>query len=395
MRAAPLLLFLMVFSACATPRIELMRQIPAARPPAVTPDLTVSTWNGGLAPGLVRYARQRTPLTAAEAAATKADVVCLQEFWTDDSRDALLRSLNLPPDRVYAVDTAGMGESGQDRCEPGQADGMLGCAREKCAGLPEEELADCVAANCKMKALWLYLTGRRCLNCLVATVGKGVDEILKTCYGRGASRLYGGRNGVVMFSRYPLANRETVILPSSGANRVALLATARVRGREIELACTHLSTRQALSPTHPRFNDWADEMRAQFRQISDRLAARAGGSRSQLLVGDLNFGQRHDPVNNDVMWDVWKAAADLGWVSPAEYAKPPICSWCKGNTLSGAGSNTLIDHVMVRNPPRGGLEPVAAYSVHREQAEYTGWKGERVRTHLSDHFGIVVEFVFR
>jgi len=394
-------------SACATaPRAVLMGPIPAARPEK-RPDVRVLTFNTGLAPGLVRYSSQRQPLVTKEVAGQDADIVCLQEVWTDQSREAVITALGLPPANFLYADTHGQNETGRDYCEPGEMNSMLSCVRKRCADEAPEDLTICASNECVEEGTILYLRSRSCLNCVVASVGKSQSEIVRACGGPpGVSRVYGGNNGVILASRWPLLDKEVLPLPASSTNRVALLAGVEVPGKgRIEVACTHISSKASVSPTNPEFGDWTEEQQTQLRLISEKLASR-GRDRPQLLIGDLNFSQRNDAIGvSALMWSTWRLAADLGFVSPGEYAEPPFCSWCSSNRLAGDVEDHLIDHVMVRNATPGmtpfsaltrdAVAPVCAYPVFREPVPLTDHRGRPVVTNLSDHYGLIVEFDLR
>ena len=324
-------------------------------------------------------------------------LLCLQEVWTAEAQEAVLSALALPPENVYYVSTEGEGETGKDVCEPNDIEAIVACVRKHCAGEPDEELAICAVDNCIAEGAGLYFRDRDCLNCLTAMAGVSLEQSIRTCTEKGgASRLYGGRNGIILASRWPLLDKEAIRLPSSAANRVALFARVEVPGRgPVEVACTHLSAKNYLSPTHPAFGDWSEEQHAQLRQISEKLLFRAQ-ARPQLFMGDMNCGQRHDPVNEPLMWGSWKLAADLGFVSPAEYAEPPFCSWCSGNHLTDSDGDRLIDHVFVRNPDEGAaLRPLTAYRILDEMIVFLDRRGKKIIAHLSDHYGVVVEFDLR
>lgn len=390
-------LVVLFVSGCATPRIQLMSSIPSLRP-SVRSDIKVVTFNAGLAPGVVRLSKQRTAVVAEEIGRTDFDLLCLQEVWNEDDQTAILSALNLPPENVYRVDTRGEGETGRDVCKPDQLKDIVACTRKKCANEPPEEVSTCAATECIEEGIMLYLRGRECLNCLTATAGKSIEEVSEICTSRtGASRIYGGGNGVILASRWPLLEKGVVHLPSSGANRVALMATVDVPGKgKVEVACSHLSAKNDVSPTNPAFSDWTEEQQAQVRLISEKLKERSG-ARPHLFIGDLNFCQRNDKAAiAPLMWSTWRLTADLGFVSPVEYAEPGFCSWCHDNWLTRSSDDHLIDHVMVRNPTSGSvLEPAAAYRIFDHSVFVTDWKGRRVEAHLSDHYGVVVELKLR
>jgi len=382
--------------ACASPRLLLMGPVPAY-PRTARADIKAVTFNAGLAPGITRYAKQRAAAVAEELSRFDYDLLCVQEVWNEDDRQTVVSALNLPPENVYYVDTKGEGETGQDVCTPAELADILGCAKKKCVDEPPDETTTCAAKQCLEQGIWLYLHSRSCLNCLTASAGKSIEDIVGTCTSKtGASRSYGGNNGVILASRWPLMDKTNVGLPSSGANRVALTARVEVPGKgPVEVVCTHLSASNEVSPTNPVFSDWAEEQQAQVRLISERLALRAAG-RPQVFMGDMNFGQRNEPIVSALMWTSWRLAADLGFVSPVEYAEPPFCTWCRSNRLTGAETDHLIDHVMFRNPSGGhGLVPVCSYRLFDKPIVILDWRGRKIVTNLSDHYGTAVELDLR
>jgi len=374
------------------------------------PLIETMTWNVGLAPGVVPYATPRIKPVAEELAKFRElGVICLQEVWTQEARDAIVASLKLPVEQVYYVDTRGEGDNLKDVnvCKPSQIDALATCARRACGDLPEEEHAHCALRSCNSEIVSLYLRdGENCLNCLVSSVGHGIDDTIKACTkpGQGVSHSYDGQNGVMLISRWPLKNREAVLLPSSIANREALFATVELEGREpLELACTHASTWNQLPPSHrgpdgrKMFDDWDEEMIAQMEIISDKLRQRAQG-RPQLFLGDMNAGPDVGRTIKGDMPKVWGRIRALGFSSPAAQAEEPFCSVCEGNSLRDPGSrDKLIDHVLMRDPVGGSrLEPKCVRSVIDDghKRYFPGYGGTLMEEHLSDHYGVAVTFSY-
>lgn len=372
------------------------------------PILETMTWNVGLAPGVVPYATPRIRPVAEEMAKFRdIGVTCLQEVWTQEARDAIVASMALPEDQIYYVDTRGQGDDLKDTnvCSPSQLEPLVDCAREACGDLPEEEHARCALDACNGEIVSLYIRGGSdCLNCLVSSVGNSIDETMTSCTtpGQGVSHSYDGQNGVMLISRWPLKNRESILLPSSIANRAALFATIELEGREpLEVACTHASTWNLLPPSHREpdgrkmFDDWDDEMITQMEIISKKLASRAQG-RPQLFLGDMNAGPT---VAHDIREDmpkVWRRIRSLGFSSPAAQAEDPICSMCQGNSLRDPSSRSkLIDHVLMRDPVGGSeLTPLCTRPVFDEghKRYFPGPGGSLMEEHLSDHYGVTVTF---
>jgi len=371
------------------------------------PVLETMTWNVGLAPGVVPYATPRIKPVAQEIAKFRdLGVICLQEVWTQEARDAIVASLALPADQVYYVDTRGQGDDLKNInvCRPSQIDALASCARDACGDLPDEEHAHCALESCNDEIVSLYMRdGENCLNCLVSAVGVSIDDTVRACTqpGHGVSHAYDGQNGVMLISRWPLKNREAILLPSSIANREALFATIELDGREsLELACTHASTWNQLPPSErgpdgkKTFKDWDGEMNAQMEIISAKLRERAQG-RPQLFLGDMNAGPELGSSIDGDMPRVWSRIRALGFSSPAAQAEQPFCSVCRGNTLRSPGANNkLIDHVLVRDPVGGSsLTPLCTRSViDAEHKRYFPAYGGMLEEHISDHYGVTVTF---
>jgi len=388
---------------------------PSARLPQACdepgPYLETLTYNVGLAPGVVPYATPRIAPVAEELAKFRdVGVMCLQEVWTDEARDAILASLALPEEQVYYADTRGQGDAleGVNVCRPGQIDALASCARDACADWPEEEHARCTLDACGGEIVSLYLRGGGdCLNCLVSSVGGSIDDAVGACTAPapGVTHSYDGRNGVMLVSRWPLVNREAILLPSSIANRAALFASVELEGREtVELACAHISTWNRLPPSHrgpdgrKSFKDWDEEMIAQIEIVSRRLRERAGG-RPQIFLGDLNAGPEIGRHISAAAPKVWSRVQGLGFESPASRARTPFCSTCSSNTLRSPGSKSyLIDHVLYRDPIGGSrLEPACVRSLLDEGhlRYFRGYDGRMREEHLSDHYAVAVSFIYR
>lgn len=363
---------------------------------ARTDGLSILTYNAGLAPGIVEFSTPRRQAVAEGLASLDFDVLCVQEAWEAESRQAIidgLRAADVRPLSVLTVDTAGQGETGEDRCSAAEMATVEPCMREHCDGVPAEDMSFCGVEHCKARGIMLYFTARPCLNCLIATAGHGMDEVAHICRDdKGASRIYHGQNGNMLISRHPVLDSETMVLRASGANRVALFATVDVRGREIEVACTHLSSKTFTSPTHPDFTRWEDEQTAQLDGIAERLAARAG-DRPRFLVGDLNIGRRNGSFLGDHMREVWDHAVVLGFWSPADEATEPFCTSCSDNMLRHKDTDYLIDHVMLYTG--GASPPLDVRCVERlldDTVTVTGYDGRPVRTKRSDHYALRVTF---
>ena len=151
--------------------------------PADIPILETVTINWGVAPGVVSFATPRILAIAQEVEKIRGvGIACFQELWTEESKKAIIKALG-PDMHTYYVETRGENQrNGIDVCAPSEVGGVSSCAKKHCDTLPIEEQTICVLENCSSGLIKLYLTGgRECLNCLTASVGHSIDEILDIC----------------------------------------------------------------------------------------------------------------------------------------------------------------------------------------------------------------------
>lgn len=387
------------FCVCATSEASAEDQSSAVAAPcgAAKADLNAVTYNATVAPGAIRWATPRFPRIVEAVKGLDYDVLCVQEVWRHDDAWNLIKALGLPPKNYSFVDTRGRNENGKSVCESDSLEGVDMCLRAQCANVPEEDVSACVAEKCRLQLVLLLLFDGGCFNCLTSTVGSPFAEIKRVCEspGKGASRVYGGGNGNILASRWPLLDQEYIELPSSGINRVALFARVEVPGKgSVQIACSNLSANQEIKPSHRDFRSWQDEQKAQLRLISDKLASRAKGGPS-VLMGDMNFGPAIGPSVKEICGDSWREALKLGFASPAVQVSRPLCSSCVGNTLRSWPDSYLVDHVLYRNPQGGAtLEPVCVERVLDATVPVTAY-GATKASNLSDHYGIRVKFKIR
>lgn len=362
-------------------------------------DISVVTYNLAIAPGINILSSARTPrlVDAIQQELRGNDVLCLQEVWPYETLERIAASFRHSHPHAFSADTRGEGETGLDRCGRNEVEDMLSCARRQCAGVPAEDATICALRQCatsfrKMHIFeWIEkrLFGRNtsCFNCLVASVGKSIGEIERACVNSrsGDSKVYGGANGVMLLSRYPLFDAEEIRLPSSGANRVALLARVELPRGQVELACTHLSSNEPVSPMHPAFATWNKERGTQFGMIADRMVARAKDDTPMLIIGDMNFGPGRGPDISPYGEANWEEAVQRGFASAVVLAETPLATFPAGNMVSRSPDSFLVDHALFQ--PEDAIAPVCAELVFTKPVRIGGaW------TNLSDHVGVRAKF---
>lgn len=356
---------------------------------------TAVTYNVGVAPGVIPQATPRIPHVAEAVSNIEFDAICIQEAWPSESTAAIISALELPEENVFTADTSGRNDTGTNKCTRREVRPMIACVRKKCSKVHPEETTKCAMQKCQKAAMGMYMFARECLSCLVASVGKSTNEIYKTCVRKdGASRVYGGNNGMILASRYPLTNRAVVHLPSSGANRVALIADAVMPdGSMVHLGCTQLSGPAVTSPTHPDFDDWEDEQIAQFNMV-DRAILKSDSGAPIILMGEFGFSiGRSDAKLHTINIETWQHIDRLGWWSPAMHTEGMICNKCAGNNLHGSSKNWQTSHVLIRKKDADPkIKPVCADQRVMRKKRIKGYFGKEIITNISNSYAIRVMF---
>jgi endonuclease/exonuclease/phosphatase family metal-dependent hydrolase len=327
--------------------------------------LSILTYNTGLAHGAVALAAERRPLLAPALKATGADVLCLQEVWTDEDYQAL--AAELAEDYPHAFRERTEDDSWRKiQCNPWNVYWLDRCFKESCTpkGISAEE---CVASPCAAEYAKLSDGCKRCLAANTASPS--------SCAIWGAKAFVSdGRNGLALFSRLPIEEARYAAFDTILVKRGVI--TARVAGLTVQ--CTHLTSNLGAVP-YPDdrpFAGWAEEQAAQL-DVVDRAAGREPGCR--VLSGDLNTGPAGQGFSSELR-ENYSALLDRGFVEPL---LAPRCTWCADNPLASAKPPLWLDHIMFRDCP---AMTVAYSRVLDHEVEVTSLK-----TRLSDHYGLKVE----
>ncbi|MGM0575836.1 MAG: endonuclease/exonuclease/phosphatase family protein [Myxococcota bacterium] len=345
------------------------------------PEAAVTTWNVGLARGFVDYADQRLPHVVDTAAAMDADVLCLQEVWTQEDIDAITQgAAEAYPHGFYEITTA-EGGSTEPACTQAEADSLGACAEENCADVDPGELAGCVLGSCSTE--W-DASSAECQGCLVSNLGDPLDVIFEACTTAGGSFSYDGHNGLLLLSRHPFDATEHLVMDSTTVQRAALHATVDLPGLGTsDVYCTHLAADlQDLAYTGDH-GSWAGENLYQAETLVDWIASTAA-TPQVFVAGDFNSGPAIAPDIEAEIPEAYQAFIDDGFSSPFSEGAEPLCTYCADNTLiDDAAPDVLIDHVFVKGA-EASAERVGTDTVEIDSDQ------ETVETHVSDHFGVRV-----
>jgi endonuclease/exonuclease/phosphatase family metal-dependent hydrolase len=350
----------------------------------------VVTWNVGLAEGYVDYAPQRRPEILKAVAALEADVVCLQEVWSEADAQAVISAAAPTFPHSYQVQLVDE-TVGPPGCPPELetvAD-LSTCATAACGTLAPSELGKCVLDQCKPE---FEAVPPSCVSCLVANLGQPLDTIFLACTTGSARYFAGGANGLVLLSKHPLEDRQHLAMTSTNTQRSVLSATVELPGvGQTDVYCTHLAAdlSSQLKYAGP-YDSWAAENLAQL----DTLLAHVEATRQTeqvLLLGDFNAGPAIAPDIAAELPDSYARVLAAGYRDwPGTEAGTP-CTFCPDNTLVADDSGgVLIDHVYGKNLP-AAFALSRASRIATETIQITTDSGPAA-SHLSDHYGLRLQF---
>jgi endonuclease/exonuclease/phosphatase family metal-dependent hydrolase len=373
---------------------------PPAPPAPPVKNLTMTTYNMGLALNFVPYTNERLVANESLLGDYDSDVICFQEVWLENQVDAVVQSVEdrlphiytVPPEQVFTEEAA---------CTSEEISGLEDCTRDLCPGLSGADLVSCVPAQC---GVFLGQLSPDCLDGVISSVGVPditVDQLVEIVTQPAGKFAYDGSLGLILASRYPLENREfqDFIDDSTANHRGALYADVEVGEESLLVGCTHVTSDLSATADYPssgKYGSWAGEnLFMQGELVS--FAHRKAQGRPILFGGDFNCG--FDNAANGVdaeLPDNCQLWLDDGFASPAAEQLP--CTFCNDENLVlqlGDGSgNQLIDHVYVKN-----LSPNATLQADRVfddpvSIEATNPPSELqpedspIMMHPSDHFGV-------
>jgi len=349
-----------------------------------SPRLRVATYNAGLAPSFMDLTQERTgPVVDALAAeAETLDVLCVQEFWEEETFASLAKAVEgaLP----HATRPPPKPGTSSGACSPEKSEPLRSCGKTSCAGLTGNELQDCVVADCED----LIPTGdASCFACLLGELGKGgdIDAIADACMGTSGDSgnadpaIYGGNYDVGLLTRLPVLEEGSCELSAYMVRVAALYNRLRLpNGKEVNVFCTHLTSAIGDMPYGGENGSWEKEEALEVDELLQCIADKAGDG-PVVLLGDLNTGPAEGNLEAELpaLYDEILAS---GLSDAAAGQDPPVCTLCPENTLRAGGARKRVDHIFTRGI---GLGPVATFMTQTAEVS------PGVSSSLSDHYGLM------
>jgi endonuclease/exonuclease/phosphatase family metal-dependent hydrolase len=325
------------------------------------------SYNAGLAAGAVPYAKERLPLIIGALKALDAEVLCLQEVWTDADAAAIAEGLKAIYPHSFREKTEDT-STAQVRCaDPTKLGALVACRDAKCApgGL---SATACVTGPCK--AEYDALTDA----CKLCLAGNTADPVA-CAIGGAKDFVYEGRNGLLLLSKRELKNAKYTALEAVLIKRGVITASVGA----LQVQCTHLPADFGSTVPYPAgtFTSWATE----HAGTVDALVKTAA-SGCNVLLGDLNTGSAEGTLTGELP-DNFKAFAAAGY---SESWTSTFCTWCKENPLTGSPDDRRIDHILVK-----GCTKTSSNTRILDDEVSLQSGGSTVKTRLSDHYGVRAE----
>lgn len=399
-------------------------------PEAAAPvDLTVETFNVGLAGAFIPNEAERIRAVPAAVAAMPSDIVCLQEAWRQEDKDAIIAAararfphtytarhdlstvVNLDIDPMCGAGVTPPPEPTTAPCaDPSLTtafDAGITCLARSCSTMPGSEMGSttstmCATTSCISKVVGLLTAGAaglRCYGCLAPQLPtETFASIRSACTTNPQAGLaFGGQSGTMILSRYPLSDTETMVMPGTWNRRVITRATATLpNGARVGVYCNHLTPvfEGAAFPYTGRYGcgrtdreGWSSEQTAQARALVSYVQRRDGAGRA-LILGDFNTSRAsaagqpeivdEAPETYAIFTSAFQEALAPGYV--------PRCTFCPDNALTGNTAPTWLDHIFLH-----GLPASTVQSTERTFTTATvAVPGSAQPVHLSDHYGLRV-----
>ena len=351
------------------------------------------TYNLGLAHGYVPLVKERLPHLKKALASSSGDVLCLQEVWEKRDQKKILESLRGAYPYQYTSPIKNIKSKRSPACRWRELFGkdrpmsclMKNCFRSKHTG---ESIPHCLLRTCYSTLKNLAEENSECVGALMAQTGRNPFLALpRVLMGRSGLFAYEGSNGLMLLSKYPLLKASLLDLSSLSTliNRGALVAEIQVKDKSYKIMCTHLAANlSGKVPYLGGLGTWAEENKAQLALL---LKEALDSGLPTLLMGDLNCGLGHQQFSLRPNFESSCRLVEGSDLTDHLAENNPECTHCSSNTFNkGQNKNILIDHIYVR-----GAAVRSSQVIFKEQVTVEIKNKGETLTHLSDHFGVLLE----
>ncbi len=278
----------------------------------------------------------------------------------------------------------------------------LACLRANCSTMPGSENGQTTSTQCA-QTMCIGQVGAlitspeadalRCYGCLASSLPTETFASMRTACQTNprAGLAYGGRNGVMILSKYPLSEVETRVVPGTWNQRVIMRATATLpNSKRVTVFCNHL-TPQFDSTAFPYTGrhgcgrvgreGWAAEQLAQSRALV-QWVNQVPSTTPVVVLGDFNTSPMSSMVRPEAVETYDYLRTQLTPAIPAGYT--PTCTFCNANYLTLGSDDVWLDHVFLKNLPVSAVRSFSRTFTEPTVAVPTAPN----RVPLSDHYGV-------
>jgi endonuclease/exonuclease/phosphatase family metal-dependent hydrolase len=396
-------------------------------------EVIVDSFNVALAGAFIPYEAERRQPIADAIATHDADILCLQEVWTQADKELIRdtaaetfpysafvqNGLDTPvddatdqqgeippapttvpcPDEIFGNDEVTI---------KAQMDAAIDCVRDNCSTIEGSDAGRTTSAACASSACSIAVAPllfgtdpqhQRCYACVIPQLPTATfAEMRESCPTVVNQDIaFGGQNGVMILSRHPLKNAENWVIPGTWNRRSILRATAELpNGAELDTYCNHLTPIFTVPPnsinTFPytgQYGDgmkgpggWQAEQELQAQKLINYVASKSS-NRPAVILGDMNAGlaSPDDDIvgEGEETFNILAAAYTPAYT--ADYT--PLCTFCSSNPVTDTESSVWIDHIFLYN-----LTESAVSSTARIFDQAVVPVAGDMLVPLSDHFGM-------
>ena len=381
-------------------------------------DLTIDTFNVGLAGAFIDNEEERRQPIADAIAALDSDVICLQEVWRQSDKDLIISTaestfpyaVSFQHDLNTTVDdpTDQNGDTPElpdtAPCTGGQVDileSALTCLKDNCSTIPGSDegqttSTDCASENCTSAVANLLLSGPeglRCYGCIAPNLPTETFADLRDACTTdpNAGLAFGGQSGVMILSKHPVSNTEAYVLPGTWNRRVIVRATVDLpNSTSIDVYCNHLTPIfDGLTYPYTGYygegetdkDGWEAEQLLQAGKLIDYVNAETGDGVA-FILGDFNAGRDYgDTIVKEGLDTLELLESAFTPAITEDFT--PVCTHCPDNPIANdAGDPVWIDHIFMANVPASAVVSTEVTFTEASVAVDGG------SVTLSDHYGL-------
>jgi hypothetical protein len=353
------------------------------------PSISIEVYGAGLYGLYAKRADERKPFLVREIAKNDSDILCLTDVWRREDKqlfkDEIAKTGRFPYIATFETNrdtpitdprdqqgnvplvpptTASCGSSAP------LANALISCLSNKCttSKIAGDEAGglisgDCLSSECLTELVPLAtgdMQQQDCFNCIVfdGLAYNSFGEIKTDCFnpaGRGG--YFGGQNGNMILSKFPISKVEGYVLPTTGQKRVIVSASIEYEAKKsIDVHCgvldSILDAPFNYNGPYSKSRDkqgFQDEQVLQAVRTSEWVKKRSGTKRAVIAVGmgasaadpktgilDLN------PLTPATFLKSFKSAEANGWQSK--------CTVCGAeNSLCDASQNYWEHRIFLHN----------------------------------------------